>query len=449
MPVSSEDPEMEARERARRLTLRLFGVALPGEELSWEHEPAAKDVEAPRADPSRPGHHAGLRGDSTKIPGASRPNERGRGSPEGGERIDETHCRELLAEIATARILEYVVPVADGARAPMIQVRAIVAVREALAYASGLLDLLFTMQGLGSFPITLAGTKEQKTRFLPGIASGRSVAAFAVTEPDAGSDVSAIRACARAEGNGYVLDGTKTFISNAPFADVITAIVRTGPAEGKKGLTAFIVEGSARGLERRADIDLMAPHPIGTLVFQGCRIPAENRLGAEGDGFGIAMATLDTFRTTVGAAATGFARRALDEAMRFAASRIQFGRPVADFEGIRFKIADMATKLEAARLLVERAAWSADRRPHASGSNPTHPLSPLGEDPARDASMAKLFATEAAQEIADEAVQIHGGRGLVRGNIVESLYREVRALRIYEGTSEIQRTLIGRSLIGR
>lgn len=322
--------------------------------------------------------------------------------------------------------------------------RAVAAAREALAYASGLVDLLFVMQGLGSFPITFAGSKEQKERHLPAVALGKRAAAFAVTEPEAGSDVGAIRTTARKDGDEYVLEGTKTFISNAPFADTITVIARTGPGEGRKGLSIFVVDGEARGLEKRADLDLMAPHPIGTLVFESCHIPAANRLGAEGDGFAIAMATLDTFRATVGAAAAGFARRALDEAIRFAQSRVQFGRPVAEFEGIQFKLADMATKLEAARLLVARAAWSADVRDPA-----VYRMSPLSDDSGRDASMAKLFATEAAQEIVDEALQIHGGRGLVRGNIVESLYREVRALRIYEGTSEIQRTVIGRSLIGR
>jgi acyl-CoA dehydrogenase len=366
-----------------------------------------------------------------------------------GEATDERSCRSLLAELAAARLLGFVVPAPWGGRGEGVATGPINAVREQLAYASGLLDLMFVMQGLGSYPITHAGSESQKGRYLPAIAAGTSVAAFAVTEPEAGSDVGAIQTRARRDGDHYVLDGIKTFISNAPFADTITVIARTaeGPeAKGRSALSAFVVEGAAKGLSRRADLDLIAPHPIGTLEFRGCEVPAGNLLGKEGDGFAIAMATLDRFRPTVGAAAIGFAQRALDEAVAYARGRVQFGRPIAEFEGIQFKLADMATRIEAARLLVDRAAASADR---PAGAGAGYSLSPLPESASRDASMAKLFATETAAEVADEAVQIHGGRGLIRGCAVERIYREVRALRIYEGTSEIQRTIIGRSLIQR
>ena len=446
MPLSPADRILEARERARALVFRLG--------LSRSDALAAHGVETPA--PAEGG-----------TSGAS----------------DEGTCRRLLGELAAGGLLRYLVPAPFGGANEAVEVGPVAAIREELAYASGLVDLLFAMQGLGSHAITLAGTEEQKARCLPRIASGSAVAAFAVTEPEAGSDLSAIRMMARREGDEYVLEGTKTFISNAPFADLVTVIAQADPARGRKGLTAFVVERRQAGFSSRGDIELVAPHPIGTLVLSGCRVPARDRLGEEGEGFTIAMITLDRFRATVGAAAVGFARRALDEALRFANERIQFGRPIGEFEGIQFKLADMATRLDAAQLLVTRAAHAIDRagrsaparvRPDRTGperlgivtgrgtvgaassgasESPgagepvSFPLSPLGEHPSREASMAKLFATEAAQEIVDEAVQIHGARGLVRGSVVESLYREVRALRIYEGTSEIQRTVIGRSLI--
>lgn len=376
----------------------------------------------------------------------------------GEERHDEAFCRALVRELAAEGLLRHIVPAPFGGAAPAVEVEAVAAIREELAYGSGLLDLMFVMQGLGAFPIALAGSEALKARLLPPVAEGRSIAAFAVTEPGAGSDVSAIQTSARREGESYVIDGTKTFISNGLFADIVTVIVQADPGKGRKGLTAFAVErGAAAGLEAES-IDTIAPHPLATLVFTGCRVPTSSRLGEEGDGFRIVMATLGRYRTTVGAAAIGFARRALDEAVRHAKDRVQFGQPIAEFEGIQFKLAEMATKTEAARLLVERAAGAVDRAedlrlggsPHAPDrSAASFPLSPLGEDASREASMAKLFATEAAQEVVDEAVQIHGARGLVRGSVVENLYREVRALRIYEGTSEIQRTIIGRSLVGR
>jgi len=395
------------------------------------------------SDPAERAEDAGARARSLMAGKASPISVVGWTSPPPDPPIDERRCRAVLAELAGAGLLGHVAPAAWGGAAEGVEVSALAAIREELAYGSGLHDLLFVMQGLGSFPITYAGDDSQKRRWLPRVVSGEAIAAFAVTEPGAGSDVGAIATSARRDADGYVLDGTKIFISNAPYADVFTVIAQCDAAKGRKGLTAFALPRDAAGLTVRSDIELIAPHPIGTVLFTGCRIPASCRLGAEGDGFRIAMANLDRFRATVGAAAVGFARRALDEAVRFARERVQFGRPIAEFEGIQFKLAEMATLLDGARLLVRRAAASADRAAGAAG----HPLSPFGDDPSREASMAKLFATEAAQQIVDEAVQIHGGRGLVRGSVVEHLYREVRALRIYEGTSEIQKTVIARSLL--
>ncbi len=295
---------------------------------------------------------------------------------------------------------------------------------------------MFVMQGLGSRGIALAGSDDLKERCLPGVARGERVAAFALTEPEAGSDVSAIATRATRDGDVYRLDGTKTFISNAGLADVYTLFARTDDGPGREGITAFAVEAGAPGLRVSERVTISAPHPIGTLELAGCRVPAANRLGAEGTGFDLALSVLDFFRPTVGAAAVGLARRALDESVARCRQRMQFGRPLAAFQAVRFKLADMALSLEAARLLVMRAAAMIDR-PGGSASREVR----------RASSMAKLYATEAAQRIVDEAVQLHGGLGVVRGQTVERLYREVRALRIYEGTSEIQRLVIAASLL--
>jgi acyl-CoA dehydrogenase len=351
----------------------------------------------------------------------------------------------MLRDLAAEGLLRLLVPAPFGGDQEAVEVGPLSAVRDELAYHSGLLDLLFVMQGLGSFPITLAGSEAQKRRYLPGVAEGSAVAGFAITEPDAGSDVAAIRTTARRDGEGYVLDGVKTLISNAPIADFFTLAARTGPAPGKKGLSLFILDRAAAGLTPGAEIALSTPHPIGSLVLSGCRVPMEARIGAEGDGFEIVLRTLDRFRVSVGAAAVGFARRALDEAIAYARRRVQFDKPIGEFEGIQFMLADMATQCEAAALLVARAAEEADA---ASSTGEGFAAASDPSAAGRLASMAKLFATESAQQVVDAAVQIHGGRGLVRGAIVESLYREVRALRIYEGTSEIQRSLIARSLLG-
>lgn len=344
----------------------------------------------------------------------------------------EERARELVQVMASEGLLRYVVPQAYGGLLAQLDVRSLCLIREELAYASGLADTMFAMQGLGSYPITLAGNDAVKRRYLPRVANGTAIAAFALTEPEAGSDVAAMQTRAWSEGEGYELHGRKTFISNAGLADFYVVFARTHPDQGHKGISAFVVESSVPGLVVEEKLELIAPHPIGVLRLEHCRVPRENRLGDEGQGFMIAMHTLDVFRATVAAAAVGMARRALDEALAYSRRRIQFGRPIAEFQGIQFKLADMATELEAARFLVYGAAWKKDQG---------------AERVTRESAMAKLYATEAAQRIIDEAVQIHGGYGVVKGCVVERLYREIRALRIYEGTSEIQKLVIARELL--
>ena len=345
---------------------------------------------------------------------------------------EEEKARELVRLMAAAGLLRYVVPQAYEGVAPDLDLRSLCIIREGLAYSSGLADTMFAMQGLGSYPITLAGSELLKRKFLPRVASGQAIAAFAVTEPDAGSDVAALQSTARRDGDQYELNGTKTFISNAGIADFYVVFAKTDPDREHKGISAFVVESSAPGLIIERKLELVAPHPIGVVKFQNCRVPCENLLGAEGEGFKVAMKTLDVFRTTVAAAALGMARRAFDEALAYSKKRAQFGRLLAEFQGIQFKLAEMATELEAARLLVYRAAWKKDQG---------------AERVTLESAMAKLYATEAAQRIIDAAVQIHGGYGVVKGYAVERLYREIRALRIYEGTSEIQKVVIARELL--
>jgi acyl-CoA dehydrogenase len=341
-------------------------------------------------------------------------------------------ARRLVHALAGEGLLDYTAPAGPGAGAKEIDVRALCVARERLSYESSLADLMFAMQGLGSYPLTLAGSDEIRRRLLPRVRSGEAIAAFAITEPEAGSDVSAIQTVARRDGAGYVIDGRKAFISNAGLADFYTVFAKTDPAKGHKGISAFVVEKDAPGFSFEGDIELIAPHPIGRIRFDGCRVTAASLLGEEGAGFKIAMATLDTFRPTVGAAAIGLAWRAMDEAVDYARRRVQFGRPLAEFQSTQMKLADMATELDAARLLVYRAAWKKD---NSSGRVTL------------ESAMAKLFATESAQRIIDAAVQVHGGAGLVKGAAVERLYREVRALRIYEGTSEIQKLVIAGQLL--
>lgn len=345
---------------------------------------------------------------------------------------EEERAREFVRLMAAEGLLRYVVPQAYGGMFSSLDSRSLCLIREGLAYASGLADTMFAMQGLGSYPITLAGSEELKRRYLPRVASGEAIAAFALTEPEAGSDVAALQTAAWPEGDQYELSGTKTFISNAGVADFYVVFARTNPDPGSKGISAFVVEPSLPGFAVEAKLELIAPHPIGVLRFERCRVPPENRLGDEGHGFQIAMQTLDVFRATVAAAAVGMARRALDEAISYSRRRVQFGRPIAEFQGIQFKLGEMATELEAARLLVYRAAWKKDQG---------------AERVTQESAMAKLYATEMAQRVIDEAVQIHGGMGVVKGIAVERLYREIRALRIYEGTSEIQKLVIARELL--
>jgi acyl-CoA dehydrogenase len=345
---------------------------------------------------------------------------------------EDDEARRLVEALAREGLLAYTVPEDLEAGPNSLDVRALCVLREHLAYESSLADLMFAMQGLGSFPVTLAGSNELKRSILPRVKRGDAIAAFAITEPEAGSDVSAIQTVARRDGASYVLDGVKTFISNAGLADFYTVFAKTAPEKGSKGISAFVVEENTPGFLFEEKIELIAPHPIGRVRFDQCRVPASNLLGEEGQGFKIAMTTLDTFRATVGAAAVGLAWRALDEAVAYGKRRMQFGRPISEFQATQMKLAEMATDLDAARLLVYRAAWMKD----LDAGRVT-----------KESAMAKLFATEAAGRIIDAAVQIHGGAGVVRGSVVERLYREVRALRIYEGTSEIQKLVIASQLL--
>ncbi|HAF15994.1 MAG TPA: acyl-CoA dehydrogenase [Blastocatellia bacterium] len=347
----------------------------------------------------------------------------------GEERDTEARLREYVSALATAGVLRYAVA-SPGTK---LDVRALCLIREALSYSSALADLAFVMQGLGTYAISQAAPEHVRDFWISRAADGKSIAAFALTEPDAGSDVAAIKTTAQRDGDAYVLDGTKRFISNAGVADFYTVFARTGTdANGRAQLSAFVVGAKIPGFSVSERTTMIASHPIGELQFKGCRVPAEDMVGAEGDGFLLAMRTMDMFRASVGAAACGMARRALDEAVRYATSRKQFGRLLAEHQLIQEKLADMATELDAARLLVYRAAYLKDMG---------------GVRVTREASEAKLYATEAACRIVDSAVQIHGGSGLVRGSVVERLYREIRALRIYEGTSEIQKLIIASQLL--
>jgi alkylation response protein AidB-like acyl-CoA dehydrogenase len=343
----------------------------------------------------------------------------------------EENPRRVVAELARAGLLAYCVPSPWGGAKEKIELRDLCAIRRELAYRSSLVDTMFAMQGLGSWPVTLAGTDEQREGLLPRVARGEAICAFAITEPGAGSDVSAVTTTARPDpgGEGYVLDGEKTFISNAGLADVYVVFARTSD-EKHRGLSAFLVNGAAIGLSVEP-IELIAPHPIGRLRFDGCRVAAAARIGAEGEGFRIAMETLDSFRASVGAAAVGMAARALDEALARVKARRQFGKALSEFQATQLALADMAVDVDSAELLVARAAWEGD----------------AGRRVTRVSAMAKLHATEAAQRVIDRALQLHGGQGVVKGSVVERLYREVRSLRIYEGTSEIQKLVIARELL--
>jgi acyl-CoA dehydrogenase len=338
----------------------------------------------------------------------------------------------LVRELGRAGWLRACVPAAYGGVRERLDARSLCVARETLAQASSLADFAFAMQGLGSAPITLFGREDQKRALLPAIAAGTAIGAFALSEPNAGSDVGAVAAAATRDGGGWRLDGVKTWISNAGLAHHYVIFARTGEGPGAKGLSAFIVDADAPGLDASERIDTIAPHPLGTLRLSGCRVAADRLLGESGEGFKIAMATLDMFRPTVGAAALGLARRAFDEAVARAGNRRLFGRALAEFQLTQAKLADMAVAIDAAALLVYRAAWTKDV---------------LGTRVTLESSMAKLFATESAQQVIDAAVQIFGGLGVVHGMTVERLYREIRALRIYEGTSEVLKLVIASRLL--
>jgi acyl-CoA dehydrogenase len=344
----------------------------------------------------------------------------------------DADCRRLVKMLGDAGWLTHAVAGTPyGGATDVIDTRAICLLRETLARHNGLADFAFAMQGLGSGAISLAGTDAQKAQWLPKVARGEAISAFALSEPDAGSDVAALQCAARAEGDAYVLDGEKTWISNGGIADVYVVFARTGEAPAARGISAFIVEAGTPGFEIAERIEVIAPHPLARLRFTNCRIPATHRIGAAGEGFKVAMRTLDVFRTSVAAAALGFARRALDEALQRACQRRMFGQSLADFQLTQAKLAQMATTIDSAALLVYRAAWQRDQ----------------GQGVTREAAMAKLAATEGAQQVIDAAVQIFGGLGVVSGHPVETLYREIRALRIYEGASEVQQLIIARELI--
>ena len=335
-----------------------------------------------------------------------------------------------MAVLAGSGLLRYCVPEEYGGRG--IKVVRLCLIREELARVSAQADTNFIMQGLGSYPTTLGGTPEQKSRYLPPVAAGEAIAAFALTEPGGGSDVLGMTTSARLEEEEWVLDGEKKFISQAGDASTYVVFAKTDPDLGSRSISAFIVEQGTPGFDDTRRMRLMAPHPIGEPRFQDCRIPAANLIGEQGDGLRLALGTLDTFRTTVAAAAVGMGQAGYEAALDYARNRSMFGRNLSDFQATQFKLADMAVSLEAARLLCYRAAWLKDQ----------------GEGSViKEASFAKLFATEAASRIINESLQVHGGAGLQQGARIERLYREVRALTIYEGTSEIQRQTIARQLL--
>ena len=340
-------------------------------------------------------------------------------------------CRNVIRKFGDAGWLRYAVPKSGGGIHERLDVRSICIIRETVARRSGLAEFAFAMQGLGSAPISQLGSDALKKKYLPGVVAGERIAAFALSEADAGSDPAAMQTTAKKSGNGYVINGSKTWISNAGVATHYIVFCRF-PEAGDKSFAAFVVDADTPGFRVSKRIQVIAPHPLGTLEFNDCYVPADALIGTEGKGMGVALGTLDIFRSTVGAAALGFARHALDESMAWTKNRKAFGQKLSDFQLTKAKLADMALAIDASALLVYRAAWTrdagADRIP-------------------REAAMAKLFATESAQRVIDDAVQLFGGMGVVHGNPVERLYREIRALRIYEGTSEIQKLILAEQLL--
>lgn len=348
--------------------------------------------------------------------------------------IDETDdvTWDVIEKLAEEGIFKIVVPKAYGGITENVMATNVCIVREELSRVSSNADAFFAMQGLACYPLILAGTEEQKRKYLPLLVNGEKLGAYALTEPQAGSDVGNIQTEAVLDGDEYVLNGTKCFITNAAHAGIFIVFVKTNKEKGARGISTFIVEEGTPGFRCSATQELIAPHALGELQFDNCRIPAANLVGEVDKGFKIAMKTFDVYRTSVGACALGFAQAAFDLAVSYAKERTAFGKPLNAFQVTRFKIADMAVDLDAARLLVYRAAWLKD-----SGASRV----------TKEASMAKLFASEAAGRIVDQALQIHGGRGLLKGYDIERLYRQVRGSRIYEGTSEIQRTVISSMIL--
>ncbi|HTK01179.1 MAG TPA: acyl-CoA dehydrogenase family protein [Bordetella sp.] len=345
-------------------------------------------------------------------------------------------CRALVGQLGQAGWLRYCVPSGPdgnwGGALPAVDSRAVCILRETLARHDGLADFAFAMQGLGSGAIALAGSDALRARYLPRVAAGQAIAAFALSEADAGSDVAAMACEARRDGDHYVLNGAKTWISNGGIADFYCVFARTGEAPGARGISAFVVDAGTPGLGIAERIQVIAPHPLATLRFDDCRIPASQLLGEPGQGFKLAMMTLDIFRASVAAAALGFARRALDEALARARSRRMFGQTLGDLQLTQAALGDMATAIDASALLTYRAAWQRDVQ---------------GRSTTREAAMAKMMATESAQSVIDRALQMFGGAGVVSGMPVERLYREIRALRIYEGATEVQKLIIARALL--
>ena len=364
--------------------------------------------------------HEALKADAMKLFASLEP----KGDYPGDERI--------AARVKALGYYGYLVPSAFGGANETVDVRSICVLREEMAYRDAACDSLFAVQGLGSHPVLLGGSDEQKKELLPKVSSGEALFAFSLTEPEAGSDVAALSTTARPKEGGYLLNGHKRFISNAGVATHYSVFARTGP--GPKGISAFVVPAATSGLRVKAGMPLMAEHPIGELFFEDAFVPASARLGPEGAGMKLALSTLDVFRSTVGAAACGMARRALDEAISYSKSRKQFGAPLSELQAVQALLADSAVELEASRLLVHKAAATKD----GGAERVTY-----------EAAVAMMFATEAAQRIIDRALQVHGGNGVVKGAVVERLYRDVRALRIYEGASEVQRLVIARELFKR
>jgi acyl-CoA dehydrogenase len=344
----------------------------------------------------------------------------------------DAECRALVRALGQGGWLTHAVSgSAHGGALDAIDTRSICLIRETLARHSGLADFAFAMQGLGSGAISLAGTEAQKKNYLPRVAAGEAIAAFALSEPDAGSDVAAMQCSATVDGDHAVLNGTKTWISNGGIADFYVVFARSGEAEGARGISAFIVDATTPGFSVPERINVIAPHPLGTLRFDNCRVPLTQRIGAAGEGFKVAMRTLDVFRTSVAAAALGFARCALDEGLKRATTRKMFKHTLADFQLTQAKLAQMATTIDSSALLVYRAAWQRDQ----------------GQNVTKEAAMAKMVSTEGAQQVIDAAVQLWGGMGVVSEVPVERLYREIRALRIYEGATEVQQLIIARELL--